>query len=556
MVVLTVTTGSESSKFASVPLELENVDNIRRGSAFSGENFPPFQDENYPLPKKRHEMVDFENPSRGDVYTKAFRWSEVGLLLTLAIPVSVTYLTFFFMYIVDTLIVGRLGKTYLAAAALANTWCNCMILTAKGVLTALDPLCAQAYGAKRYTAVGVALQRGIFAMFLMTFPVAWSWWKAEHALLWLGQSVELSALAGTFASKLIPSVLPSLLFDSLQKYLQAQSITKPSLIIGIICNFVNLALNLVLVFGIGSFSGLGFIGSPIATSLTTWIQVALLWLYIYYYGIHQQTWPGWTLEALQWEGLLKFWKLGIPGALMYIGESWGYESVSLLAGILGVTSLAAHNILFNMIGVAFFLYLGMGVAASTRVGNALGANSPWEAKRASWIAATFVTILGIFCCFSLYLLRHVIATLYTSDVSVIQQVGRTSIFSGLVTLLDGIQTIFAGVLRGMGNPVPAVVCYLVGFYIIGLPLAVFLAFTLELKLNGLWLGLLFGLFCICIAEFIYLRRCNWVDLAKQAIFSRNPSEELESSGNLYAVVDDLSHFSIDEDITEEEVDKT
>jgi len=371
-----------------------------------------------------------------------WNWREARALLGLAIPVSVTYLTFFFMYIVDTLVVGRLGKKYLAAAALANTWCNCMILIGKGILTALDPLCAQAYGAKRYRAVGIALQRGVLAVVLVTFPISWSWWRAEDALLWLRQDTELATLAGAFARRLIPSILPSLLFDCLQKYLQSQSITKPSLVIGLICNVINLILNVALVFGVGSLlEGLGFVGAPIATALTTLVQCFLLWLYIYYCKIHVLTWPGWSWECLQWKGTLEFWKLGIPGALMYVGESWGYESISLLAGILGVTSLAAHNILFNMIAVAFFLYLGIGVASSTRVGNTLGANLPYEAKRASWLATLFVSVLGLLCGLFLYICRFNIASFYTIDKSVIQQVALTTPLSCIVTLLDGIQTV-------------------------------------------------------------------------------------------------------------------
>ncbi|EME32419.1 Multidrug and toxin extrusion protein 2 [Galdieria sulphuraria] len=485
-----------------------------------------------------------------------WNWKEVQALLSLAIPVSITYLTFFFMYIVDTLVVGRLGKTYLAAAALANTWCNCMILMGKGILTALDPLCAQAYGAKRYRAVGIALQRGFLAMVLVTFPISWSWWRAEDALLWLGQSVELSSLAGIFARRLIPSILPSLLFDCLQKYLQSQSITKPSLIIGLICNVINLVLNVVLVFGIGSlFLGLGFVGAPIATVITTVVQFFLLWLYIYYYKIYVLTWPGWSWECLQWKDTLEFWKLGIPGALMYIGESWGYESISLLAGILGVTSLAAHNILFNMIAVAFFLYLGIGVASSTRVGNALGANLPFEAKRASWLASLFVTILGVLCGIFLYIFRFNISGFYTEDNGVIQQVALTTPLSCIVTLLDGIQTIFGGVLRGMGNPVPAVACYLVGFYIIGLPTSILLAFRLGFRLNGLWFGLMIGLLFVCIAEFEYLRRRNWVELAKRAMYTsaRDSSMENNVSDNLYTIVDDLSSFTLEDNNSDMEL---
>ncbi|GJQ08764.1 hypothetical protein GpartN1_g555.t1 [Galdieria partita] len=479
-----------------------------------------------------------------------WNWKEVQALLSLAIPVSITYLTFFFMYIVDTLVVGRLGKTYLAAAALANTWCNCMILMGKGILTALDPLCAQAYGAKRYRAVGIALQRGILAMVLVTVPVSLSWWRAEDALLWLGQSAELASLAGTFARRLIPSILPSLLFDCLQKYLQSQSITKPSLVIGFVCNVINLFLNIVLVFGVGSlYLGLGFVGAPVATVITTLVQVLLLWLYIYYHKIHTRTWPGWSWECLQWKGTLEFWKLGIPGALMYIGESWGYESISLLAGILGVTSLAAHNILFNMIAVAFFLYLGIGVASSTRVGNTLGANLPFEAKRASWLASLFVTVLGLLCGFFLYYFRFSIASFYTRDDGVIQQVAFTTPLSCVVTLLDGIQTIFAGVLRGMGNPVPAVVCYLVGFYVIGLPTSILLAFRLGFRLNGLWFGLVVGLLFICVAEFEYLRRRNWIEQAKQAMYTsaRDLPIEMNVSDNQYSVVDDLSSFTLGEE---------
>lgn len=111
------------------------------------------------------------------------------------------------------------------------------------------------------------------------------------------------------------------------------------------------------------------------------------------------------------------------------------------AGILGVTSLAAHNILFNMIAVAFFLYLGIGVASSTRVGNTLGANLPYEAKRASWLATLFVSVLGLLCGLFLYICRFNIASFYTIDKSVIQQVALTTPLSCIVTLLDGIQTV-------------------------------------------------------------------------------------------------------------------
>ena len=187
-------------------------------------------------------------------------------------------------------------------------------------------------------------------------------------------------------------------------------------------------------------------------------------------------------------------------------EMWAFQAATLIAGRLGEAELAAHTVVLNVASVTFMVPLGVGMAATTRVGNLLGAGRPDGAQRAAWVALATGAGVMTGSAVLFVVLRHAIPVLYTTDVDV--RVLAASIFpvAAAFQLFDGVQVVGSGVLRGMGSTRPAALFNLIGYYVLALPLAAWLTFTLDLGLRGIWWGLAIGLATVAVLLSAWIHR--------------------------------------------------
>ncbi|TDH16407.1 hypothetical protein EPR50_G00020460 [Perca flavescens] len=277
---------------------------------------------------------------------------ELVQLFKLAGPVIISQLMVFMISFVSTVFCGHLGKTELAAVALAISVVNVTgISIGTGLSLTCDTLISQTYGSGNLKRVGVILQRGVLILLLACFPCWAILINTEPLLLAVKQSPEVASIAQLYVKIFMPALPAAFMYQLQGRYLQNQGIIWPQVVAGVIANILNAIINYVFLYCLD----LGVAGSAAANAISQYLLAVILFAYICCRGLHKATWGGWTLDCLQEWG--PFVQLAIPSMLMLCLEWWIFEIGGFLAGVISETELGAHSIPYQLATLAY-----MGVA--------------------------------------------------------------------------------------------------------------------------------------------------------------------------------------------------
>jgi multidrug resistance protein, MATE family len=424
--------------------------------------------------------------------------AKLAAAARLAAPVALVQLGMMLMGVVDTMMLGHLSAEALAAGALGHVITITVLILGYGILTALDPLIAQAHGAGDAEAIAGHLQRGFVMATALTVPFTLLLLDIEPALLLMGQPAGVSAQAASYIQGILWGGLPYFLFVVLRQTLQAMSMVRPAAIAIVIGNVVNGFVNWVLIYGHLGMPALGVRGSAYATSLSRWAMFAyLLWASR---RLLAPYWRGFTGEALRGHGMML--RLGIPIGLHNAVELLVFTMAALLLGRIGVDQLAGHQIAINMASVSFMVPLGISGAAATRVGNAIGRGDMPGARRSAAVCLFLGAAAMSFFALLFATLPGPLARLYTADAAVIRVALTLLPIAAVFQIFDGLQVVGAGVLRGAADTTFPAVIVLIGYWVLGLPVGWYLAFNAGLGARGLWWGFTVALFVMA-AFFIF-----------------------------------------------------
>ena len=418
---------------------------------------------------------------------------ETSALTRLALPVVATQLGNMMLWVVDVIMVGALGYEELGAASLGRLMVMGTMMFGMGVVLGIDPVITQAHGARDGERIGLAVQSGLILAVMVSIPIGAIWFFTEPIMVWTGQDPGLSAMAHDYVLVQLPLIPFFLLFTVLRQYLQGRAIVYPTLWIVFLGNAVNILANWVLIFGKFGFPELGLIGAGVATCITQGFMLAGLVAWIGLGRLHAGAWSGWSRRSRSWSRLKEIITFGIPVAFQISLEMWAFVAAALLAGWIGKVELAAHTIVINIASVSFMVPLGISFAAVTRVGNLIGERDGRGAQRAAWVAFAMGGGVMIASAALFVVARSTLPLIYTDELAVITLAAVLLPVAAAFQLFDGLQVVGSGILRGMGQTRPAAVFNLVGYYVLALPLAYWLAFPMGMGLTGIWWGLCLGL---------------------------------------------------------------
>ncbi len=429
------------------------------------------------------------------------RSDDLKSMLRLAAPVVVVQVGLMLMGVVDTMVVGRLSAEALAAVALGNLTVLTVASFGMGLLMALDPLVAQAVGAGDSDAVRRSVQRGMVVAAMISVPSALFLLPLEWVLPILLQPAEIVPVAAGYARIAILALPAFFAFVVLRQTLQALEMMRPIVVTIVIANIFNLGADWVLVYGWGPIPPMGALGSAWATTAGRWILLAALAL-MARKDLMPLFWPI-EKEILRWKPLWQTIRLGAPIGLQIQLEFAAFGVVALFMGGFGTVEMAAHQIAINLASLTFMVPLGVSAAAAVRVGLAVGAGDAEGVRRRVGAAlvcgAGFMTVTG-----ALFIgVPGPLAAAYSSVPEVLALAVIFIPVAGFFQVFDGIQVVSAGVLRGMGDTRAPVVVNLLGFWLLGMPISLFLAFRTDLGPVGLWWGLVAGLGAV--AAFLLVR---------------------------------------------------
>ncbi|WOL09465.1 hypothetical protein Cni_G18218 [Canna indica] len=439
--------------------------------------------------------------------------AEVMRLLSLAVPLIVASLLQYCLQLISVMFVGHLGELPLSGASMAASFANVTGFSVLlGMASALDTLCGQAYGAKQYHMLGIHTQRAMLILLLAGIPLALIWTNTSQILTAIGQNPEISAEAGLYACWLIPSLFAYGLLQCLVKFLQTQNIVFPMLISSGITTIFHIFICWVLVY----IFALGSKGAALATTISYWINLALLAIYVKFSQACKETWTGLSKESLN--DVFDFLTLAVPSAFMVCLEYWSFEMVVLLSGLLPNPQLETSvlSISLSTMWMVYMIPTGLSSAVSIRVSNELGAGRPQAASLSVQIVIAIATTQGLVVALISILVRDVWGYMYSYEEDVIKYVSTMMPILAISDFMDGIQCTLSGAARGCGWQKFCSFVNLGAYYAVGIPSAVIFAFHFHIGGEGLWMGIICALLVQVLVLLIAILRTNWAQEAKKA----------------------------------------
>ncbi|MBK7651030.1 MAG: MATE family efflux transporter [Flammeovirgaceae bacterium] len=426
----------------------------------------------------------------------------------LAYPIMLSMLGQVMTGVADSVMIGWTGTTPLAASSFANIFFSIPLFFGIGVSYAITPLVAQAEGASDAGKIISTLKNGSLINIVTGFILVGLIFSIEPFMHFMGQPEEVVTLGIPYLNIIAISIIPAMIFQTYRQFAEGLQRTRMAMIIVVGSNLLNIALNYVLIFGKYGFPLLGLNGAGWATLIARVVMAASMMLYIYYGRKFQAYKSGFSIGNYSRVLISKMLHIGLPAGSQFIFEAGAFGFSAIMMGWLGTTTLAAHQIAINLATISYMTTSGMGAAATIRVGNF------WGQKNRSNLRAAAFTMIGmagaLMLAWAMLFVfgRHLLPSLYIDDPAVIEITATLLIIAAFFQLSDGMQVVTAGALRGLQDvKVPSLLVF-ISYWVIALPLGYWLAFSLAMGANGIWIGLSVGLTLTATAMVVRFNRLS------------------------------------------------
>jgi MATE family multidrug resistance protein len=419
--------------------------------------------------------------------------AEIAETAKLALPIALTQLGQIAMMTTDLALIGRLGDGAIAAVSLAHLILFAGFVLGMGPISAVAPLAAQAFGARRPRMVRRALRVGIWAAVILGIPINLAQLWGEDILIAAGQAPETAALAARYLAGLAWSIIPAWCFIAIRNFMGAVNRPEPGLWVTLAAIPLNGVLAYALIHGVFGLPRLDLLGAGLATTLVN-IAMCGAAIWICYaarpfrkYRVLGRFWrPDWRL-------LRQLFVIGAPISGSMLLE-WGlFSSAALLVGWIGTTELAAHQIALQIVTVLFMVPFGISLAATVRVGHAVGRRDPAATRRAGFSALALGIAVISAATLIVVVFRETIPLVFlgsdtAAHAETAKLVGALLLIGATFFINDSMQGIAAGALRGLNDTAMPLLFAIVSFWLVGFTSAYGLAFHTKLGVYGVWIG--------------------------------------------------------------------
>jgi MATE family multidrug resistance protein len=412
----------------------------------------------------------------------------------LAAPMALTQLGQVAMMTTDLALLGRLGDKVVAATALAQTVLFAAFVIGMGLVSAVAPLAAQAFGARQPRMVRRSLRVGLWASILLGLPLSLVQLWGEELLVALGQAPDAAALAARYLTGLAWCLIPGWAFVALRNFMSAVNRPEPALWITLAAIPINGLLAYALIYGAFGLPQLDLLGAGIATTIVNaGMCIAAIWV-AYTQRPFKKYQPLGRFWRMDWPLMGKLLIIGAPISGTFLLEYGVFAAAALLMGSIGTTELAAHQIALQTASIMFMVPFGISLAATVRVGQAAGRRDAVATRRAGFVAlalgASFMATMTLIVAMTRSVIPYFFLGQETADAAATIALAATLLVVGATFFIaDGVQTIAAGALRGLNDTRVPLGIAAVSFWVIGFSACYTLAFTADLGAIGVWIGL-------------------------------------------------------------------
>ncbi|KAF7845217.1 protein DETOXIFICATION 53-like [Senna tora] len=437
---------------------------------------------------------------------------ELQMQAKILTPIVFTSLLMYSRTTISMLFLGHQGKLQLAGGSLAIGFAN---ITAnsilKGLTMGMDSICAQAYGAQRWSLLSQTLLKTISLLLLVSIPISLLWLNITPILLWLGQDPQVTHIAQIYLLFSIPELLAQACLNPLRVFLRTQNLNFALTLSASVSSFLHLPLN----YFLAVYLNLGVKGVALATGLNSLNMILGLLVYLLVSDKPIKPWEELGLGGGSSSFLLcvfQNWKpllsLALPSCLSVCLEWWWYEIMLFLCGLLSnpQTTIATMGILIQTCGFLYVFPFSLSSALTIRIGHSLGAGEACGAQRAAIVGMVTAFTFGVTACVVLVSVRGFWGRMFTSERQIVELVRSTLPILGLGEIGNWPQTASCGILSGTSRPYVGARINLCAFYLIGLPVSLIASFVYGFGFEGLWYGMVAAqISCFCMMVYAFLR---------------------------------------------------
>ena len=429
--------------------------------------------------------------------------------LSLSFPIMISQLGHITVGVFDSLMIGKVSVSQLAAVSLATSIFSFILLFCIGLSYGITPLISSSDRGKKY--VSSILYNGmlvnvISSILLVSFVIL-----TKHLLSYLGQDEEVLFHTYSYLDIICISLIPLILFQTFKQFIEGLGFTKPSMYISVISNVINVVLNAVLIFGLFGFPRLEIIGAAYATLISR----VIMFLLILIYCLNDRRFSKYILKRkflVNLNHIKDIFRIGFASGLQYIFEVGAFSVATVMTGSIGAIHLAAHQIALNLASISYMIASGIGSASMISLSYYDGKRNFEDMRRSGFASFLLVFILMIVSALVFIIFRNYLPVLYVDDSSVINIASTLLIIAGLFQISDGIQAVGLGILRGIRDIKKPTVVTFISYWIISIPLSYFLGIEYGYGVYGIWIGLSVGL---TLAAIFHVTRFNYLTFVKK-----------------------------------------
>ncbi|KAK4844610.1 hypothetical protein QYF36_022320 [Acer negundo] len=448
---------------------------------------------------------------------------ELKKLSFMAAPMVAVSVSNYLLQVVSMMMVGHLGELSLSGVAIATSFTNVTgFIPLFGLACALDTLCGQAYGAQEYQKLGTYTYSAMVFLIPICVPISILWIFMDKILVLAGQDPQIADVACKYSIWLIPALLASAILRPLIQYLQSQSFILPMFLSSCATLCFHVPICYVLIYKVD----LGNTGAALAINLSYCFNVIVLVLYVRYSSSCEKT-RTLFVKDINFSCIEEFFHFALPSALMVCLEWWSFEVLILLSGLLPDSKLETSvlSICLTISSLHYYVPFGIGAAARFDLYILFTKNA---ARLSVYVVMVLAIAEAIIVATALYCCRYLLGYAFSNERGVVNYVAELVPLLSISVTMDSLQAVLSGVARGSGWQHIGAYVNLGAYYLIGIPLAAVLCFTLDLRGKGLWIGIMLGATVQAIALAVITSFTNW---KKQAITVRERIFDTTSSAD-------------------------
>lgn len=424
--------------------------------------------------------------------SKSNKNKETRRIISIAWPIVFGQLGHMMSSVADNIMVGQLGSTSLAASAFANTIFALFILFGIGVAIGLTPIIGSIHGEGEDKKKASLFKYGLVSNSIVGVILTLLMLALIPLMPYFGQPEEVIDTTIPYYFTLALSVIFTMIFFHFKQFGEGIYITKPTMVITIVGNIINIGLNFILIFGMLGFPAYGVLGAGIATLISRILMVLAMFFY-FKMTFLKKYFSAFGDHIFNWGEVKYILKNSLPVGFQYIIEVSAFVFGAIMIGWIGTISLAAHQIAINLVSITYLVASGFASATTIRVSNLKGLGEKEEVFKAAKAGIKVTLLFMVFASIVFLAGNRFFPSLYIDEIPVIDIASQLIFIAVFFQLMDGLQIVELGILRGLNDLKIPTYITIIAYWLIGIPTSYILGIYFNIGAQGVWIGYLAGL---------------------------------------------------------------